>query len=171
MFVRNALRAILCALASLSLVAAAHAEEPEAPSHPALHALVEQASASVQDTLDKALDLMGIRYRRGGTSPETGFDCSGYVRHVFQEGLGLYLPHSARAMSKEGEPVAKDDLQPGDLVFFKTVRRAVSHVGIYLGDHLFIHAPRAGGVVRVEDLRENYWVKRFAGARRLNVEE
>ncbi len=163
--------AAICVLCALVLSTGARAEEPEAePQQPPLRTLVHQASTSIQETLDKALELVGIRYRRGGTSPETGFDCSGYVRHVFQAGLGLYLPHSARAMSKTGEPVAKADLQPGDLVFFNTMRHAFSHVGIYLGDNLFIHAPRTGGRVRIEDLRESYWVKRFNGARRVSAE-
>ncbi|OHC63632.1 MAG: hypothetical protein A2045_07925 [Rhodocyclales bacterium GWA2_65_20] len=117
-----------------------------------------------------ALDLIGIRYRRGGTSPETGFDCSGFVGHVFKEGLGLYLPHSARQISAAGEAVAKSELQPGDLVFFNTMRRAFSHVGIYLGDNKFVHAPRTGGTVRVEDMSESYWRKRFNGARRIAAE-
>ncbi len=129
---------------------------------------VDRASASAQDAIDQALDLLGIRYRRGGSSPESGFDCSGFVSHVFREGLGLMLPRSSREMSNSGEIVAKDELKPGDLVFFNTMRSAFSHVGIYLGDNQFVHAPRAGGRVRIEDLRESYWIKRFNGARRIN---
>lgn len=122
----------------------------------------------VVSTLDKALDLLGIRYRWGGTTPESGFDCSGFVRHVFREGLGLDLPRSSRELSKSGDPVAKDELQPGDLVFFNTMRRAFSHVGIYLGDNLFVHAPRRGGRVRIDDMSGRYWTKRFNGARRVS---
>jgi cell wall-associated NlpC family hydrolase len=129
--------------------------------------LQQSTAAPVESTLDKALDLLGIRYRWGGNKPETGFDCSGFVRHVFQEGLGLDLPRSARDQSRAGEPVAKDELQPGDLVFFNTMRRAFSHVGIYLGDNLFVHAPHRGGRVRVEDMSGRYWTKRFNGARRV----
>lgn len=128
------------------------------------------ASASVdgvQQTIGKAIDLIGIRYRRGGTSPETGFDCSGFVGHVFREGLGLYLPHNAKQISKEGQTVSRTDLQPGDLVFFNTMRRAFSHVGIYLGDNRFMHAPRTGAEIRVEDMSQSYWVKRYNGARRV----
>jgi cell wall-associated NlpC family hydrolase len=132
--------------------------------------LLQRTSTSIEQTLNGALDLIGIRYRRGGSTPERGFDCSGFVSHVFREGLGLYLPRSAREMSQTGEPVAKTELQPGDLVFFKTVRRTVSHVGIYLGDHLFVHAPRTGARVRVEDMDGHYWAKRFSGARRVAVE-
>jgi len=129
--------------------------------------LIERTRDSVEQTLNGALDLIGIRYRRGGSTPERGFDCSGFVSHVFREGLGLYLPRSAREMSKTGEPVAKDELQPGDLVFFNTMRRTFSHVGIYLGDNLFVHAPRTGGRIRIEDLGAHYWTKHFTGARRV----
>jgi cell wall-associated NlpC family hydrolase len=129
--------------------------------------LQQPSSTPVESTLDRALDLLGIRYRWGGSKPETGFDCSGFVRHVFQQGLGLDLPRSAREQSQSGDPVDKNELQPGDLVFFNTMRRAFSHVGIYLGDNLFVHAPRRGGRVRVEDMSARYWTKRFNGARRI----
>ncbi|RXM15729.1 peptidoglycan endopeptidase, partial [Citrobacter sp. AAK_AS5] len=86
------------------------------------------------------LTFVGANYRRGGESPETGFDCSGLVRHVFRESLGLVLPRTSRDMSRIGETVHQDDLQPGDLVFFNTLRRGFSHVGIYLGEHRFVHA-------------------------------
>ena len=153
----------------------AHADEqpPARDSVTFVDRVVDHASASVatvQNTLETALDLIGIRYRRGGTSPETGFDCSGFVDHVFREGLGLYLPHNAKQISKTGAAVAKNELQPGDLVFFNTMRRAFSHVGIYLGDNKFVHAPRAGGTVRVEDMTDSYWRKRFNGARRVATE-
>lgn len=131
---------------------------------------VDRATAGAQDAIDSALDLLGIRYRRGGSSPEAGFDCSGFVSHVFREGLGLVLPRSSKEMSKTGEAVNREELKPGDLVFFNTMRSAFSHVGIYLGDNQFVHAPRAGGRVRIEDLRDNYWVKRFNGARRVSPE-
>ncbi len=165
------------AILILGLLAACGARADELP--PAhepttfVDRVVDRAStsvASVQNTLETALDLIGIRYRRGGTSPETGFDCSGFVDHVFKEGLGLYLPHNARQISKTGEAVGKHELQPGDLVFFNTMRRAFSHVGIYLGDNKFVHAPRVGGTVRVEDMSESYWRKRFNGARRVTAE-
>ncbi|MDP2795841.1 MAG: C40 family peptidase [Sulfurisoma sp.] len=128
---------------------------------------IDRASTNVQDALEQALDLIGIRYKRGGSSPETGFDCSGFVSHVFKEGLGLYLPRSSREISKAGEVVDKTELQPGDLVFFNTMRRTFSHVGIYLGDNLFVHAPRAGAKVRIEDMRARYWATRYNGARRV----
>lgn len=123
---------------------------------------------NIQKVVDGALDLIGIKYHRGGSSPLTGFDCSGLVDHVFRATLGMILPRSSRDMSKAGEPVPKTDLKPGDLVFFDTMRRAFSHVGIYLGDHMFVHAPRPGQAVSVADLRDRYWAKRYDGARRIN---
>jgi len=157
-------------LAAAVLSSSAKAEEIIAVPPQAKVSFVDRATATVQDAIDQAVDLLGIRYKRGGTSPEAGFDCSGFVGHVFQEGLGLVLPRSSQELSKTGEPVARDQLRPGDLVFFNTMRRAFSHVGIYLGDNQFVHAPRNGGRVRIEDLREGYWIKRFNGARRVNPE-
>jgi cell wall-associated NlpC family hydrolase len=126
-----------------------------------------RAVTSVESTLDRALDFIGIRYKRGGSSPETGFDCSGFVRYVYNETLGLVLPHNAKAISQSGELVDKHELKPGDLVFFNTMRRTFSHVGIYLGDNLFVHAPRSGARVRIEDMSDRYWSRRYNGARRI----
>jgi len=123
----------------------------------------------IQQIIDRSRDLIGIRYRRNGDKPQTGFDCSGFVAYVYREGLGLILPHHSREISKAGTPVASDDLEPGDLVFFNTMRRTFSHVGIYLGDHMFIHAPRTGERVRIDDLQQRYWAKRYNGARRVSA--
>ncbi|MDP1611434.1 MAG: NlpC/P60 family protein [Sulfuritalea sp.] len=150
--------------------AVAHADEPIVVPPPLPVSFVDRATTTAQSAIDQAMDLLGIRYRRGGSSPEAGFDCSGFVSHVFREGLGLVLPRSSKEMSKAGEEVSRDELRPGDLVFFNTMRRAFSHVGIYLGDNQFVHAPRTGGRVRVEDLNQSYWMKRFNGARRVNPE-
>lgn len=159
-------RALL--LAALLASPCARADEPIVVPPPLQVSFVDRATATAQDAIDQAMDLLGIRYRRGGSSPETGFDCSGFVSHVFREGLGLMLPRSSKEMSKSGELVGQDELRPGDLVFFNTMRKAFSHVGIYLGDNQFVHAPRSGGRVRIEDLRDGYWIKRFNGARRVN---
>lgn len=129
--------------------------------------LMSRAVDGVQATLDQALGYLGIRYKRGGSTPETGFDCSGFVRYVYNESLGLILPRNARAMSQEGEQVAKTELMPGDLVFFNTMKRTFSHVGIYLGNNLFVHAPRTGARVRIEDMTDKYWSRRYNGARRV----
>lgn len=132
--------------------------------------LLERATESAQDMTSRALEMLGVHYRRGGDSPESGFDCSGLVQRVVQDALGLNLPRTAREMAKVGEQIPLSDLKPGDLVFFNTMRRAFSHVGIYLGDNRFVHAPAPGGEVRVEDMNTKYWISRFQGARRLSVE-
>jgi cell wall-associated NlpC family hydrolase len=159
-----------CLSAALLVSAAAQADETAAKPiaiPEAKVSFVDRASANVQNAVEEALDLIGIRYKRGGSNPQTGFDCSGFVSHVFKEGLGIYLPRSSREISKAGEVVDKNELQPGDLVFFNTMRHTFSHVGIYLGDNLFVHAPRTGAKVRIEDMRERYWTKRYNGARRV----
>lgn len=124
-------------------------------------------SSAAQDVLLSALSLTGVKYKYGGNSPETGFDCSGFVRYVFQQAANVTLPHGARAISNIGQTISVDQLQPGDLVFFNTLKTAFSHVGIYVGEGRFIHAPSAGGGVRIVDMNDSYWTKRFNGARRL----
>jgi cell wall-associated NlpC family hydrolase len=121
-----------------------------------------------QDVILEGLELVGIRYRMGGNSPDAGLDCSSYVQLVYREAAGLILPRTAHEQSKAGqEVVGKAELKPGDLVFFNTMRRAFSHVGIYLGDNYFLHAPSAGGAIRLESMQNSYWVQRYNGARRL----
>jgi cell wall-associated NlpC family hydrolase len=107
----------------------------------------------------------------GGNTPESGLDCSGLVRHVFKQAWGTVLPRTAEEISKVGEQVDRQELRPGDLVFFNTLRRTFSHVGIYLGDNKFIHSPSAGGQVRIESMDLAYWKARFNGARRINEPE
>jgi cell wall-associated NlpC family hydrolase len=119
----------------------------------------------------QAMSLVGINYRRGGSTPENGMDCSGLVRYVFKEAQGKDLPRTSAEISKLGESVDKQDLQPGDLVFFNTLRRAFSHVGIYLGDNKFIHAPSSGGAVRIDNMDLSYWRARFNGARRIEASD
>ena len=114
-----------------------------------------------------AFSLTGTKYKWGGSSPETGFDCSGFVRYVFQQAANLTLPHGARALSQLGQKIPLDQLRPGDLVFFNTLKSAFSHVGIYVGDGRFIHAPSSGGSIHVVSMTDNYWSKRFNGARRI----
>ena len=127
----------------------------------------ESTQSAAMSLIQQGLDYLGVPYRFGGTSPEKGFDCSGFVGSVFRNALGLDLPRSARDMAREGERVSMTELKPGDLVFFNTMRRAFSHVGIYLGDNRFVHAPSRGGGVRIEDMRDRYWSARFNGARRM----
>ena len=123
-----------------------------------------------QEVLINALSLTGIQYKYGGSSPATGFDCSGFVRYVFHNASNLTLPPTARAIAQIGKSIKKDDLQPGDLVFFNTLKKAFSHVGIYLGDNKFIHAPRTGKTVQVDSLQNSYWASKFEGAQRLDEE-
>jgi len=125
------------------------------------------AWSSAQDLTSFALGLIGVDYKWGGTTPETGLDCSGLVRYVFQQVTGLTLPRTSREMSRLGDKIALRDLEPGDLVFFNTRRFAFSHVGIYLGDNRFIHAPSRGREVEIAEIDRSFWQKRFNGARRL----
>lgn len=121
------------------------------------------------DLLGQAMGLLGVPYRRGGTSENTGFDCSGFVRHLYEQSFGRLLPHRAADQAKVTETIDPNELKPGDLVFFNTMKRAFSHVGIYVGDGKFIHSPRAGKSVQVDDMRSAYWQKRFNGARRVDA--
>jgi len=124
-------------------------------------------SASPRRTLaDFALKLRNIAYVRGGRELTTGFDCSGFVQYVFQQSLGSDLPGNSISQFEAGSKVDRDALKMGDLVFFRTHGRRVSHVGIYLDNGLFIHAPSRGKRVRIDHLDGTYWTKRFAGARR-----
>jgi hypothetical protein len=127
----------------------------------------ERAPGLRSDIVVQALSLLGTPYRYGGASPESGFDCSGLVRHVFASVLDRDLPRRSEEISGFGEPVTRAELQPGDLLFFNTLRRAFSHVAIYIGEGRFVHAPARNGRVRIELLDDRYWATRFNGARRL----
>ncbi|GAA0845599.1 MAG: peptidoglycan endopeptidase [Cupriavidus sp.] len=120
------------------------------------------------DLVMNALGLIGVRYRFGGNSPESGLDCSGFVRYVFNDTFGFMLPRRSVEMSQVGTTVAVNELRPGDLVFFNTMRHTFSHVGIYIGDNKFVHAPSTGSKIRVDDMRASYWVTRYNGARRID---
>lgn len=117
----------------------------------------------------QAMGLLGVPYRSGGTSEEKGFDCSGFVRYMYEKSVGLVLPRRAEEQAKVTVEISRSELKPGDLVFFNTLKRTFSHVGIYVGDGKFIHAPRPGKAVRVDDMREAYWQQRFNGARRVQA--
>jgi cell wall-associated NlpC family hydrolase len=143
---------------------------PEPPGAPQA-SLLRQMHDRASDLTVAALDLVGIRYRRGGTSTATGFDCSGFTRHVFETSLGLVLPRRVdeQATAPGLVAVKREELRPGDLVFFNTLKRTFSHVGIYIGDNRFVHSPRPGKNVRTEDMSFAYWAKRFTGARRADT--
>jgi len=140
----------------------------KAAAPPSESAFVRQVRDKASDMVLSAMNFLGVPYRRGGNSADRGFDCSGFTRHVFEMSLGLVLPR--RVDDQASAPgllkVRREELKPGDLVFFNTLKRTFSHVGIYVGDGKFIHSPRSGGEVRVEDMRYAYWNKRFTGARR-----
>lgn len=133
--------------------------------------LLRQVHDRASDMVVAAMNFVGVRYRRGGTSAETGFDCSGFTQHVFEMSVGLVLPRRAdeQAAAPGLVAVKREDLKPGDLVFFNTLKRTFSHVGIYIGDNRFIHSPRTGQHVRTEDMSFAYWAKRFTGARRVEA--
>lgn len=162
-------KALLTAVFLSAFVALSPAQADEAMPLNATNApsLLDRTTTTISDLLLKGLELVGVSYRRGGNDPDAGLDCSGFVRVVFQDALGLNLPRTAKAMSAIGQKVERSQLQPGDLVFFNTMRRTFSHVGIYLGDSKFLHAPRPGGEVHVADMGESYWTTRFDGARRI----
>ena len=130
-------------------------------------AAAASAWQSAQDIGVFALGLIGVEYRYGGTNPAAGLDCSGLIQYVFEEVTGVTLPRTTRELARIGNQVAFGQLEPGDLVFFNTRRFAFSHVGLYLGDDRFIHAPSRGREVEIASLGDGYWKKHFDGARRL----
>ena len=166
----------------ITIAKASHAQEPTnaygttlSYSRDLLHrvsantqTVISSTSDNIESMIETGLGYLGIRYRKGGNGPESGgFDCSGLVKRVFGTAMGLSLPRTAAEMAKAGDKVSKQELMPGDLVFFNTLNRAFSHVGIYLGNSRFLHSPSAGGVVRIESMDIGYWRKRFNGGRRM----
>ena len=133
--------------------------------------MLDQVRNKASNLVLSAMNFLGVRYKYGGASAENGFDCSGFTRHIFENSIGLVLPRRAdeQARSSSLLSIKKDELKPGDLVFFNTMRATFSHVGIYVGDGKFVHAPRTGAAIRVDDMREAYWSKRFTGARRADA--
>jgi len=130
--------------------------------------LVDTVSGKSEELIDRAMEVIGVRYRSDTELPQSGLDGSSFVGYVFKDKLGFLLPRKSTQMSRVGKPINRDELQPGDLVFFNTMRLTFSHVGIYVGDNKFIHSPSKGTAVRVDDLGSMYWDKRFDGARRLD---
>lgn len=135
--------------------------------------LVQQVRDAASDLVMSAMNFLGVPYKRGGNNAEQGFDCSGFTRYVFERSIGLVLPRRADQQARDASllKIPRDELKPGDLVFFDTMRRAFSHVGIYIGDGQFIHSPHTGSEVRIEDMRKAYWARRFNGARRAETAE
>ena len=139
--------------------------------HKGLLSQMTQASQSVTSKASElvvhAMGFLGVPYQRGGGTVETGFDCSGFVKAIFEQTVGLVLPRKAEQQAADTQRIDKKELVPGDLVFFNTMHRAYSHVGIYVGDGKFIHSPKPGAEVRIESLAAAYWNRRFDGARRV----
>ncbi|MCZ2135026.1 MAG: C40 family peptidase [Burkholderiales bacterium] len=171
---KTLLASTLVALAFAVSALPSHAEPSVAANDTAIHRAEKtlrdfgsKARDTAGDITSYALSLIGVNYKFGGNSPEQGLDCSGLIRYVFQQATGIALPRTAREQARVGESVAMEQLQPGDLVFFNTRRFQYSHVGLYLGDNRFIHAPSRGGSVEVVSLDQRYWQKAFNGARRI----
>ncbi len=141
------------------------------PSEPAPARAGYVAVAGADDTREvalMALSLLDRKYRFGGRNPDSGLDCSGMVSWIFEQAAGLRLPHNAAEIARITRPIPRDALQPGDLVFFNTQDRPKSHVGIYIGEGRFVHAPsERGKVVKVEEMDNRYFAARFDGARTL----
>ncbi len=129
--------------------------------------LTQAAAHRASDVVSHAIGFLGAPYRRGGSNMEMGFDCSGFVRAIIEQNFGLLLPRQAEQQAAATVQILRSQLQPGDLVFFNTLERAFSHVGIYVGQGRFIHSPKPGSHVRVEDMNKSYWTHRFDGARRV----
>ena len=129
-----------------------------------------QVQAQASELVVGAMGFLGVPYRRGGSNVDTGFDCSGFVKAMFEQTIGLVLPRNAAQQAAATQTIDRAELRPGDLVFFNTMRHAFSHVGIYIGNGKFIHSPKPGAEVRVEDMGLAYWARRFDGARRVSAE-
>ena len=165
-------------LSSLLLAASVHAAPADAPDDMGsflndkgllaqMDQLRQKVTSKASDLVVNALGFLGVPYKMGGNSVETGFDCSGFVKAMYEQTVGLILPRKAEQQAAATQKIDRSELQPGDLVFFNTLRRAFSHVGIYIGDGKFIHSPKPGAQVRVENMGLSYWSHRFDGARRV----
>jgi cell wall-associated NlpC family hydrolase len=129
----------------------------------------QNVSNRASELVVNAMGFLGVPYKLGGNTVETGFDCSGFVRSMYEQSIGLILPRRAEQQATATQNIEKSELKPGDLVFFNTMRRAFSHVGIYVGEGRFIHSPKPGAEVRVESMSVDYWARRFDGARRVQT--
>ena len=125
------------------------------------------SKGDADELIRNAMGLIGVAYRFGGTSPSTGFDCSGFMQHIFRKAFAVNLPRTSAEQARVGTYVARSDLQPGDMVFFRTHGSRISHVGMYVGNNRFIHAPRTGKRIEIVSLSNKYWNARYATARRV----
>jgi len=180
-------QATLCALAALAfgLAPAAYAA-PEGLDNDALERLIRErtehdghsnSSSSGRrssgsqdeagDLIMNAMSLIGLSYRFGGNSPTQGLDCSGFMQYIFKRSMGITLPRTSAEMAAVGQQVDRANLKPGDMVFFGSGGR-VSHVGMYIGNDRFIHAPRTGRDIEITSMNGNYWKSRYITARRVD---
>ncbi|WP_029048705.1 C40 family peptidase [Cupriavidus sp. amp6] len=158
---------LLCATALLLAACASsppsrHGSLPRTPGKPMV-----DPSAGLEEISIQAMSLVGTPYRYGGNTPDAGFDCSGLVRYVVSRAANVNLPRTTEAMGTRGSALDRSEVASGDLVFFNTTGRTNSHVGIYVGQNRFVHAPSSGGTVRLEDMGKPYWASRYNGARRV----
>lgn len=160
----------LLALFLAGFMAFAHAAPETAPDGEAdpIARFASPGEEAAGDLLLQAMSLIGVAYRFGGNSPETGLDCSGFIQYVFKKSLRVTLPRTAAGMAQVGREIERDELKAGDLVFFNTRGFRYSHVGIYLGNNKFIHAPRTGKNIEVANMSQSYWTGRYNGARRVS---
>ena len=158
---------LIPALAIVIVVAACSSSPPRERDSTDAASPDSPASSAQRDVVRHALGYVGVPYRYGGDSAETGFDCSGLVWRVYRQAAGLRLPRDTYGISRKGIAIPPRELKPGDLVFFNTMKRPYSHVGIYLGKDRFVHAPSSGGAVGVARISDRYWRQRFDGGRRI----
>lgn len=133
-------------------------------------AVNQQSQDAIGNMLLQSISLIGIPYRWGGNTPQSGMDCSGFIRYVFKKSLGINLPRTASEMSRVGKRVSVDALEPGDLIFFNTKRGSNTHVGMYIGDNKFIQSPRTGDTIQVTELTSS-WRSKINGAKRIVQED
>ena len=137
------------------------------PSASAAPVRASRSSDSADELIGSAMGLLGVAYRYGGTSASTGFDCSGFMQHIFRKTMQINLPRTSAEQAKMGVAVSRSELQPGDMVFFSTSRGRISHVGLYIGNNRFIHAPRTGKSIEITSLGNKYWNSKYVTARRV----
>lgn len=167
--------ALIATLLAVLAACSSTSENTQSRYNPEFSALVDDETAlpgrlksTANDILFQAIGLVGTPYRYGGNSPETGFDCSGLINYVFLHSAGMKLPRTTRELIDIDAPVvANDRLYPGDLVYFNTLGGRVSHIGIYVGERRFVHAPSSGGTVRMDNLDTDYWRKHYVEAKRV----
>ena len=170
-FLRALHKIILVVITGFCLHSQAGAVDARLPESNPMFSSMGNLADRASELVFQAMSMIGIRYKYGGNTPESGMDCSGLVRYVFKESWGANLPRTAEEISRVGQAIDPNDLQSGDLVFYNTLKRTFSHVGIYLGDNKFIHASSEGGQVRIENMDLTYWKNRFNGARRMKSTE